>query len=83
MLKNRLMVSIPSDNPDAYRKALKLVAAKHGSNIGKLIHEILMNSEYGGEFKASFENFVAESGNKNPQTDTIGNKQEVYEYDYE
>lgn len=76
MLQNRIMISIPTDNPIAFRKALKAVAAQHGTNIGVMVCEVLLGSDYGDEFKAAYAKFVADSGYQKIQTDTIVDTEE-------
>lgn len=76
MLKNRIMISLPTNNPEAYRLALKAVTSNHGTNIGLWIHSLIIGSEYGEEFQKQFTKFFADSGYQNIQMDTIDNTDE-------
>jgi len=74
MLRKRVMISVPTEHPEAYRRALKAVASNHGTDIGLWINSLILNSEYGEEFQKQFTKFFEDSGYKSIQTDTISKK---------
>ena len=74
MLRKRVMISVPTEHPEAFRRALKAVTSNHGTEIGLWVSSLILNSEYGEEFQKQFTKFFTESGYKSIQTDTISNK---------